>query len=88
MKKLRKNDGLTSIEDATEEELSKIATYKAYSYAELLVATSYYEIDGERYYTQSLTRSMRNLANYYDKDAGFVLSDAFKAKNYIVAGNE
>ena len=75
---------------ATAEETAKINAYKALAYAELLKATSYYEIDGTKYYTKSLVRSMRMVANYYDKNQEEFgkLPEEFYAKNYFVAGVE
>ena len=75
---------------ATAEETAKINAYKALAYAELLKATSYYKIDGTKYYTKSLVRSMRMVANYYDKNQEEFgkLPEEFYAKNYFVAGVE
>ena len=87
LKMLRNDDTLTTTEGATEEELLKIEKYKQASYAELLKATSYYEIDGTKYYTTSLVRSMRMVGNHYDKN-GYELPEGFKAKNYFIAGEE
>ncbi|MBR2376166.1 MAG: hypothetical protein IKA85_00110 [Clostridia bacterium] len=87
LKMLRNDDTLTTIEGATEEELLKIEKYKQASYAELLKATSYYEIDGTKYYTASLVRSMRMVANWYVE--GDILNETEKAfissKNYFTA---
>ena len=87
LKMLRNDDTLTTIEGATEEELLKIEKYKQASYAELLKATSYYEIDGVKYYTASLIRSMRMVANWYVE--GDILNETEKAfissKNYFTA---
>ena len=87
LKMLRNDDTLTTIEGATEEELLKIEKYKQASYAELLKATSYYEIDGTKYYTASLIRSMRMVANWYVE--GDILNETEKAfissKNYFTA---
>ncbi len=70
--------------------------YKALSYAELLIAKSYYQIEGQdKKYTNPLTTSMRLLANHYDKNENLfngadVSYEDFKAlnekKNYFKAG--
>ncbi len=67
-----------------------IEAYRAASYAELLQATSYYQIDGVKYYTQPLVRSMRMIANYCDKlpEEQGRLTEEFYQKNYFVAGTE
>ncbi len=61
-----------------------VTAYKAASYAELLTAKSYYKIgDGEAVYTDTLTRSISMLANYYDK-GGFLEGDNLTNFNTLI----
>ena len=77
-------------ENYSEAQAGVIAKYKAASYAELLKATSYYQIGddaGTREYTTSLTRSMRMVANWYvDGDKlNEEQKEFIKGKNYFTA---
>ena len=71
---------------------TQIALYRTLAYAELLDATSYYQFgedESTRVFTQTLTRSMRMVANWYVD--GDLLKEAEKEfiinKNYFKAVN-
>ncbi len=63
-----------------------IEAYRRVAYAELLEAKSYYKIGDVKYYTPSVVRSMRMVANYCDKipEAKEFLTEEFYNKNYFV----
>ncbi len=63
-----------------------VATYKALSYAELLTAKCYYKIGEQKYYTDTLTRSMRIVANYYDKNPE-LLEELGLYENFVTVNN-
>ena len=65
-----------------------VLEYLKQAYAMQLKATSYFEIEYQRYYTGSIVRSMSMLANYYDKTPEYQkeLTQYFYDKGYFTNG--
>ena len=65
-----------------------VLEYLKQAYGMQLKATSYFEIEYQRYYTGSIVRSMSMLANYYDKTPEYQkeLTQYFYDKGYFTNG--